>query len=125
MADHVYKTNKYKAAIYYYFGRLRATEDISLCKDSTAKAQIAVYPQFAPKTLGYIKEQGESYAISVIEKALELDLKYSKREYDPIWPCYHGMSAFNGKPELIPEKDFAEKIAETRADIQKALEKHK
>ena len=33
LADYVYKTDKDKAVFFFYFGKLRATEDVLMCKD--------------------------------------------------------------------------------------------
>ena len=125
MADKILDTNKDKAAIYYYFGRIRATEDVFLCKDKISRTQISVYPKMAPKTLAYLSDNSNSYKVKVVEKALSLDKKYSGRFYNPIWACSYGLGAFGKKPELIPKNEQLYTIREVRDNIKKSLEMYK
>jgi len=125
MADKVFDTNRDKAAIYYYYGRIRATEDAHLCEDKISRTQVSVYPKMAPKTLSYLAKSSNSYKFKVVEKALAIDKKYSIRSYNPIWACSYGLGAFGKKPELIPKNEQLYTIKEVRDNIEKALESYK
>ena len=125
MADKIFDTNRDKAAIYYYFGRIRATEDSHLCEDTVSRKQVSVYPKMAPRTISYISKNSNRYKLKVAEKALSLDKKYSSRFYNPIWACSYGLGAFGKKPELIPKNEQFYMIQEVRDKIKKSLETYK
>ena len=109
LADHVFEHDKEKAVFFYFFGRLRSTEDVYMCQDKTARQQIYVYPNWAPNTLKYANEKfkDKKYQVELLEKVIKYDEKHKER-ISPIWSCYHGMSAFFGEPKLLPEYKFEE-----------------
>lgn len=118
VSDYVYTKDKDKAVEYFYIGRLRAKEDVFMCKDTTARQQIYIYPKAAPNTLTYAEQRifvqnDKEYLANVLQKALKWDKSHPKR-YDPTWACYHGINTFikPGKPELV-SKEEREKIIQT------------
>jgi len=126
MADHIYKSNKDKAALWYYIGKFRSYEDTLMCKDKTSQSQLEVYPMLAPKTLKYVatKVNDKKYIADLMEKALKWDIDHPER-INPIWACYHGISAFMKKPELLPEKEYSVVQDKVRAEIKESIEKYR
>lgn len=125
-ADHVYKTDKDKAVFFYFLGKLRAAEDVVLCKDTTAASQLGVYPMLAQNTLRYVASKIEDgdYSIDFMQKTLDWDDSHPKR-FNSKWACYHGIEAFSHDPELIDEKDFNKKRNEVRAQVQEAIDRRR
>ncbi len=104
---YIYTKNPDKAALWFYVGRLRAEEDIWMCKDKTASSQFAAYNQLAPGTVKYLskKLKDKKYALELLKNVLTWDEEHPQR-IGPIWACYHGIEAFEHEPELLPESDF-------------------
>lgn len=107
LADTVYKTDKDKAVFFYNFGKVRAAEDVKMCKDTTAAQQIMMYSMIAPETIKYMQTKNKDYKYidNLYNKIIVWDNKYTER-ISPIWSCYHGIQAFSQKPELRPAEDF-------------------
>ena len=108
MADEIYKTNKDDAVFWFSVGKLRAVEDVRMCKDSTNTSQIAVFSMMAPNTVQYQNQKGYKYILEKLEAAIKYDNAHPQR-LNPVWACYHGLSAFSGKIEVLPSYEF-EKI---------------
>lgn len=111
-ADEIFQTDKEKAALWYSIGRLRAIQDVKMCKDTSAASQITVYAMIAPNTSDYIIKQGNAYILQMLEKAVAFDEAHATRQ-NPIWACYHGMQAFKGKPETLPMSEYKKIQKET------------
>ncbi len=126
MADYIYKSNKDKAALWYYIGKFRSYQDTLMCKDKTSQSQLEVYPMLAPKTLKYVatKVNDKKYIANLMQKALDWDIAHPQR-VNPIWACYHGISAFMSKPELLPEKEYTVVQNKVRAEIKESINKYK
>ena len=131
VSDYVYTKDKDKAIVYYYTGRLRAKEDVYMCKDKSAAQQIYMYPKAAPETLAYAEERifaqnDKQYLADVLQQALDWDMAHPKR-YDPTWACYHGISNFykKGKPELVSKQEQEEIIRQERENVEKTIEQLK
>lgn len=118
LADYVYKTDKDKAVFFFYFGKLRATEDVLMCKDETARAQLSVYPLMAPDTLDYMstKYDDMNYIPAVLQKTIDWDNANPER-VSPIWSCYHGLDAFSQEPVLLD----ADKFPKIQKKVQKIV----
>ena len=106
-ADHVYDTDKDKAVFMYNFGKVRAMEDVKMCKDTSAKQQTMFYGLMAPKTLKYMQSKATDieYVSSLYNKIIEWDNLYDDR-VSPAWACFHGIQAFSSRPELLPDSEF-------------------
>ena len=119
MADHIYKSDKDKAALWYYIGKFRSYQDTLMCKDKTTQSQLEVYPMLAPKTLKYVatKVNDKAYIANLMQKALDWDIAHPQR-VNPIWACYHGISAFMNKPELLPESEYTVIQTKVRNEIK-------
>ncbi len=126
MADHVYKSNKDKAALWYYIGKFRAYQDTMMCKDKTSQSQLEVYPMLAPKTLKYVatKVNDKKYLAGLMQKALDWDIAHPDR-VNPVWACYHGISAFTKAPKLIPESEYTKVQEQVRDEIRASIKKYK
>lgn len=125
MADYVFTKNKDKAVLWYYIGRVRSTEDVMMCVDSSAAEQINLYPFMAPKTLGYLakiepKEKLEKYLGKIYAKALAWDISHPER-VSPRWACYHGLQAFDKAPELKSDSEFENIQKEIRDSVKKNI----
>jgi hypothetical protein len=117
-ADDIFVKNKDEAALWFFIGRLRSTEDVQMCKDKTATAQVGIYTMFAPKTIGYIasKTKEGNYMNEIIQKAVKWDEEHSNR-VSPIWSCFHGIEAFSHYPELLPMSEYKKIQEKTRKDV--------
>ena len=127
VSDYIYKNDKDKAIKYFYIGRLRAKEDVFMCADTTARQQIYIYAQAAPKTLDYASQRifeknDKEFLAEVLQNALDWDKSHPKR-FDPTWACYHGISAFtkSGKPELVSEQEREEIIRNQRKNVEDTI----
>ena len=118
LADYVFKTDKDKAVFFFYFGKLRATEDVLMCKDETARAQLSVYPLMAQDTLNYMstKYNDINYLPAVLQKTIDWDNANPER-VSPIWSCYHGLDAFSQEPVLLD----ADKFPKIQKKVQKIV----
>jgi len=126
LADSVYKNDKDKALLFYNIGKVRAYEDVMMCKDNTAKAQLSIYPSLAPKTIKYLstKIKNKKYIADLMQKTLDWDTSHPDR-YNPIWACYHGISAkTNGQPQLIEESKRAAVIENARQELKDTIKKY-
>lgn len=120
ISDKVFETDKDKAVFFYNFGKVRAGEDVRMCKDTSARQQLLLYRMFAPNTITYMQSKATDvdYINNIFSKVIDWDNKYTNR-ISPIWACYHGISAFsNKKPELLPNEEF-EKIQKSTHDSLK------
>ncbi len=126
MADHIYKSDKDKAALWYYIGKFRSYQDTLMCKDKTTQSQLEVYPMLAPKTLKYVatKVNDKAYIANLMQKALDWDIAHPQR-VNPIWACYHGISAFMNKPELLPESEYTVIQTKVRNEIKESINKYR
>jgi hypothetical protein len=117
LADDIYKTNKDEAAFWYVVGRLRAVQDVKMCKDETARSQVSAYPMMAPNTVTYLlKENDSKYVYNVVLKAIEWDKQHPNR-VNPIWSCFHGIEAFSKYPEIIPMGEYKKVQEEARNEM--------
>ena len=119
VADQVYDYDKDKAVFMYNFGKVRALEDVKMCKDQSARQQTFFYGLMAPKTLSYMQSKATDieYVSSVYSKIIEWDNIYSNR-VSPIWACYHGIQAFDKEPELLPDNEFEKIKSETHESLK-------
>lgn len=119
VADQVYAYDKDKAVFMYNFGKVRALEDVKMCKDQSARQQTFFYGLMAPKTLEYMQSKATDmeYVSNVYSKIIEWDNIYSNR-VSPIWACYHGIQAFDKEPELLPDNEFKKIKAETHESLK-------
>ena len=126
MADYIYNTDKDKAALWYYIGKLRSYQDVMMCLDTTAQSQVKLYPIFAPKTLKYLskKENNKKYIINLFQKTLDWDNAHPER-VEPIWACRLGISAKTAVPQIDPNKNRKVVIEETRKDLAETIQKLK
>ena len=127
MADKVFEHDKEKAIFYFYFGKLRATEDVLMCKDESARGQLAIYPMLAEKTLSYLSNLHDvQFDINMMQKTLDWDDKYTNR-ISPTWACYHGIQIFidNKQPEILPAEDFQKQREFVREIVKKSIEARK
>jgi hypothetical protein len=124
MADYIYNTNKDKAALWYYIGKLRSYQDVMMCADTTAQSQVKLYPAFAPKTLKYLskKESNKKYIINLFQNTLDWDSKHPQR-VEPVWACRLGISAKTTTPQIDPKKNRQDVINTTRNDLTETIQK--
>ena len=124
MADYIYTSDKDKAALWYYVGKLRSYQDVLMCQDTTAQSQVKLYPIFAPKTMKYLakKENNKKYIINLFQKALDWDNKHPQR-VEPIWACRLGLNAKVSEPKINPTKKREQVIEEVRNDLIESIEK--
>lgn len=126
MADKVFKYDKEKAIFYYFFGILRVTEDVLMCKDESNREQLVMFPMLAEKTLQYYATLEDiEFDINMLQKTLDWDDKYSR--VSPIWVCGHGIQQFiDGRPpELLPASEFPKKRAVVREMVEKSIKARK
>lgn len=123
IADEVYKTDKDKAVFLYNFGKIRAIEDVRMCKDTSASQQTMFYGMMAPNTLSYMQSKATdvNYVSEIYNNIIKWDNKYTNR-VSPIWACYHGIQAFNGEPELLPASEFKKIQNDMHKDLSTAAE---
>ena len=125
-AEHIYKTDKDKAVLYYYIGKLRTKEDVYMCEDKTSRQQMFIYPNLARNTVIYSdlrisKNHDKKFLADVLQKALDWDISHPKR-YNAIWACYHGVTALYSEPKLV-NADLQKKIIEDeRKSVKEAIE---
>ena len=65
----------------YNFGKVRAMEDVKMCKDTSAKQQTMFYGLMAPKTLKYMQSKATDieYVSSLYNKIINyISLQPSK-----------------------------------------------
>lgn len=119
ISDSVYETDKDKAVFFYNFGKVRAKEDVYMCKDTSARQQLMIYAMMAPKTVKYmqLKSSDIDYINNISYKIIDWDNKYNNR-ISPVWACYHGISSFSGKPELLPNKEFTKIQKDTHNELK-------
>ena len=128
LSDNTYDKDKDKAVFFYSFGKTRAMEDVSMCKDTTARQQMYMYGMMAPKTVNYMtsKNKDYDYIENLYNKVIEWDNKYTDR-ISPIWACYHGIQAFQKQPELLPESEFPKiqkEIQDNLKNVSKNLKEY-
>lgn len=126
LADHIYKTDKDKAVLWYYIGKLRAYEDVMMCNDETSRSQLAGYPLLAKDTINYMssKVTDVNFSIDILQKSLDWDESHPKRT-SPIWACYHGIEAFDHKPTLKQKSEFPKIKKEIRSQVETAINNRK
>ncbi|MCR5261606.1 MAG: hypothetical protein K6C94_07180 [Candidatus Gastranaerophilales bacterium] len=129
VADKVYENDKDKAVFFYNFGKARAREDVMMCQDTTARQQLMMYGWIAPQTVQYMqtKSSDTQYIDNLALKIIEWDNRYNNR-VSPIWACYHGISAFSEKPQLLPKEEFAKIQKQTHEDLKnmsKSIQEYK
>ena len=119
VSDKVFENDKDKAVFFYNFGKTRAREDVMMCKDTSARQQLMVYSWIAPKTVQYMqtKATDAGYIDNLALKIIDWDNKYNDR-VSPVWACYHGITAFYEKPELLPQEEFANIQKQTHEDLK-------
>ena len=124
MADYIYNTDKDKAALWYYIGKLRSYQDVFMCLDTTAQSQVKLYPIFAPKTMKYLAKKGNNkkYLINLFQNTLDWDSQHPKR-VEPVWACRLGLNAKNSEPKLNPAKNRDKVIEEIRNDLIESIKK--
>lgn len=125
MADHILKTDKDQAAMWFYIGKVRAYEDVMMCKDKTSQAQLDIYPLFAPKTVKYIysRNKDKSYMANLLQRVLDWDVNHPNR-INPIWACYQGMSAYTKTPELKTDVQRSKVIDNVRDELKESIIKY-
>lgn len=123
ISDKVYGTDKDKAVFFYNFGKIRASEDVSMCKDTSARQQLGLYGMMAPKTITYMQSKAtdEDYLNNLFYKVIDWDNKYTNR-VSPIWACYHGVSSFYQEPELLPDEEFPKIQEKTHNSLKNMAE---
>lgn len=130
-ADRIFNKDKDKAVLWYFIGKIRSTEDVLMCKDKSARAQLSTYPMLAQNTLKYAaniaqKSGNYDYMSDKLEKAVAWSDLHPQR-VNPVWSCYHGMQVFinNEPPKLLPQSEFPKIQKQIREEIKKSIEKHK
>jgi hypothetical protein len=122
MADEIYKTNKDEAVFWFSVGKLRSAEDVRMCKDTTNTAQIAIFSMTAPNTVQYQNQKGYKYILEKLEEAIKYDDAHPQR-LNPVWACYHGLSAFSGKIEVLPSYEFEKIKKDTQETFVNSVKK--
>ena len=115
LADYIYENdNKKEALFWYYVGSLRSYEDLNVCTEKSAWAQVGYYPMLAPKTAEYSGTLSDDERNQLTEKALKWDEAHPDR-VNPKWACYHGF--YDGDVTTKPiaeylklQKEFREKV---------------
>ena len=119
MADYIFEIDRDKAIFWYFVGRLRSTQDVFMCTDESARAQIATYPMFAQKTLHFASDDlGKLQKILV--KAMLWDSVHFKRQ-SPKWSCYHGFQTVFMEPELVSKKEQIKRSLLLKKDFWKSV----
>ena len=123
LADYISKTNKDDGLFWYFVGRIRSYEDVSMCTDESATQQIAYYPMLAEKTMEYFGSLSKSNASKLMEKAVNWDIAHPDR-VNPKWACYHGMQVFvTGDVTIKAMSEYPKIQKEYRDYIMKSLKK--
>ena len=122
LADYIFALgDKNDGLFWYYVGSLRAYEDLHMCDDKTAWAQVQIYPMLAPKTAEYSGTLSADERGKLTKKALKWDEEHSKR-VNPEWACYHGMEVFSkGKVTTKPLSEYPAVQKEFREKVLKSL----
>lgn len=126
MADYILKTDKDKAALWFYIGKVRAYEDVMMCKDKTSQAQLAIYQQFAPKTVKYLfsRNKDKSYMAALLQQVLDWDIAHENR-YSPVWACYQSLTATTKTPEIVKNDEQKQKIIDNvRDELKESIIKY-
>lgn len=118
-SDKIFEIDKEKAILFYFIGRIRTTQDVQMCNDKSASAQLAIFPMFAPKTLNYIA-QNEKIMRTIAPKVVLWDVLHFAR-MSPKWSCYHGVQAFLKEPELKNAFEYYKIQFNTRKSFLKAM----
>ncbi|MBR3604843.1 MAG: hypothetical protein IKL52_02305 [Candidatus Gastranaerophilales bacterium] len=119
MADYIFEIDKEKAVFWYFIGRLRSTQDVFMCADESARAQIGIYPMFAQKTLQYASGDLNKLRC-VLARAMLWDSIHFKRQ-SPKWSCYHGIDAMLVEPELVSKKEQIKRKVLLKKDFWKSI----
>ena len=119
MADYIFEIDKEKAVFWYFIGRLRSTQDVFMCADESARAQIGIYPMFAQKTLQYASRDLNKLRCVLI-RAMLWDSVHFKRQ-SPKWSCYHGVDAMLVEPELVSKKEQIKRRVLLKKDFWKSI----
>ncbi len=121
LADYRFAADKNDALFWYYVGSLRAYEDLHMCNDKSAWAQVQIYPMLAEKTGEYAASLSADERNKLTEKALQWDEKHSER-VNPEWACYHGMEIFTkGKVTTKPMGEYAKIQKEFREKVRNSM----
>ena len=125
MADYILKTDKDMAAKWYYIGKVRAYEDVMMCKDKTAQSQLEILQYFAPKTVKYLfsRNKDKSYMADLLQSVLDWDIAHQNR-INPIWACYQGIGAATKAPELKTEAQRQKAIENVRDELKESIIKY-
>lgn len=107
LADSYFRTDKDKAVLTYMIGLLRSTQDIAMCEDMSARAQMGIYPMFAPKTTEYMQSMDQKTFEKLKQDTVNWDINHKNR-VNPKWACYHGMAAFSGDVTIKPMSEYKE-----------------
>ncbi len=126
VADYIYATDKDKAVLWFYIGKIRSYQDVFMCKDKTSRGQLVFYPQMAPKTLQYMSQKSSDtkYTTNILQQSLDWDDAHPNR-ISPIWACYHGIEAYTKKPELVPKEEYPKIKKQIREQIETTIKSHK
>lgn len=119
IADYVLEIDKDKAVFWYFVGRLRSTQDVFMCADESARAQIGIYPMFAPKTLQYASGDLKKLRATLV-RAMMWDSVHFKKQ-SPKWSCYHGINAMFMEPELVSKKEQIKRSLSLKKDFWKSI----
>ena len=120
LADVYFSSDKRKAALTYMIGLLRSTEDVAMCEDTSARAQLGIYPMFSPRTINYIQSLDKTALAKIKQEALDWDINHAQR-VNPIWSCHHGMASFMGDVKIKPMSEFADMQKMIRDAFSKAF----
>ncbi|MBR2526439.1 hypothetical protein IKE67_08240 [bacterium] len=121
LADYIFQKSKEDALFWYFVGRIRSTEDVSMCTDKSNLQQIAYYPMLAEKTMEYFAKQDKSFSVNIMKRALEWDETHPDR-INPKWACYHGMEVFiTGDVTIKPMSEYNKVQKDLRKNIRKTM----
>lgn len=106
IADLYYSAGKKDYGLFLYLlGSLRAFQDISMCEDFTAKAQMQIYPMLASDTVKYMFTVDNKKLVKIAKSVAKWDKEHPTRP-NPVWACYHGMFAFAGNVTTKPMSEY-------------------
>ena len=95
MLSNVYlETDKDKAVFSYMIGWLRSTQDVSMCKDVTARSLILVFPLIARDTAEYMSKMNDTKYREIKKEVVNWDIDHKDR-YNPQCACYQGLDSFS------------------------------